>query len=159
MLEYLADFIQSSGSQPSFVASVATNFFGCFCKAGQKFEKEIKSKTGLSVVPAYELYLLASAIQSLDSTNKTRDGLKVAKEFLISYTQLVKGSDQVLDAGAALSDLFEAAVKVYTLQSRDVADDSSLSFFVELFRLVCFFTASSVYVASKFAQTLWTPTK
>ncbi|XP_059138752.1 uncharacterized protein LOC131927103 [Physella acuta] len=136
VLEYLADFIQSSGSQPSFVASVATNFFGCFCKAGQKFEKEIKSKTGLSVVPAYELYLLASAIQSLDSTNKTRDGLKVAKEFLISYTQLVKGSDQVLDAGAALSDLFEAAVKVYTLQSRDVADDSSLSFFVELFRLV-----------------------
>ncbi|XP_059150306.1 uncharacterized protein LOC131937131 [Physella acuta] len=136
VLEYLADFIQSSGSQPSFVASVATNFFGCFCKAGQKFEKEIKSKTGLNVVPAYELYLLASAIQSLDSTNKTRDGLKVAKEFLISYTQLVKGSDQVLDAGAALSDLFEAAVKVYTLQSRDVADDSSLSFFVELFRLV-----------------------
>ncbi|KAH9490405.1 hypothetical protein Btru_035118 [Bulinus truncatus] len=129
ILELLAAYSLVPSSQQDFIAKLASNVYGLLYKA----VKEMKTDCETNVGKMYEMLLLASTIQSLDVTNKNRDGLKSAKEFLTNFTQQ-NLAEKCLPS--EVTKLFFLAVNTFTLQLREIGSESSMCYFIDLFRLI-----------------------
>ncbi|RUS74485.1 hypothetical protein EGW08_017760 [Elysia chlorotica] len=127
--------------KPELVSDVALKTYSMVCAAGQRVQKSADPDSDIALRQCYECYLLATACLNLDNTNKTRDGLKTAMDFILSYIdwQVKHGSvkydvhdHEDMDF---TSQMVSVAVRIFTAQPREVHCDTSLSFFTELFRL------------------------
>ena len=86
MFYLLCSYIHTGvdADNPDLVPNIAHQTYSVVCAAGQRVQKSTSS-TPLILRRCYELYFLAAACLNLDCTNKCRNGMKTATDFISAY--------------------------------------------------------------------------